>query len=221
MVWIVTITGGYDMSAFWSTVVGLVTGVLIGFTTDFFTSEDFKPVQETAKVSNSGAAINIITGFSFGLLSILPSVIGISIAMLIAYHVSEASGVISGIYGVGISAVGMLAISGMIVSADAYGPIVDNARGIAEMAGMGTMSSKKSGRAGFGRQYRQSHHERVLHQRGCFDRAGIVCRLCRSGRSARRSIGDQPAQPIGGSRCVVGSYDSSHFQRSHHAFGDA
>jgi K(+)-stimulated pyrophosphate-energized sodium pump len=136
MIWVLVITGGYDISAFWAALVGLITGVVIGFTTEFFTSEDFKPVKETAKVSNSGAAITIITGFSYGLLSILPSVIGIVIAMLIAYNVAEASGVISGIYGIGIAAVGMLAISGMIVSSDAYGPIVDNARGIAEMAGM-------------------------------------------------------------------------------------
>ncbi len=137
MVLVLVLVGGFDISVFWSTAVGLITGVLIGFTTEYFTSEDFKPVLETAKVSDSGAAITIITGFSYGLLSIIPSVIGIVIAMLVAYHVSEASGVITGIYGIGISAVGMLAISGMIVSADAYGPIVDNARGIAEMAGMG------------------------------------------------------------------------------------
>jgi len=136
MVAILVFTGGYNISVLWSTLVGLVTGVVIGFTTEYFTSDEFKPVQQTAKVSGSGAAINIITGFSYGLLSILPSVIGIVIAMLISYNIAEASGVISGIYGIGISAVGMLAISGMIVSSDAYGPIVDNARGIAEMAGM-------------------------------------------------------------------------------------
>ena len=136
MVAVLVIVGDYDMSLLWATLVGLVTGVLIGFTTEFFTSEDFKPVLETAKVSGSGAAINIITGFSYGLLSILPSVVGIVIAMLVSYNVAESSGVVSGIYGIGISAVGMLAISGMIVSSDAYGPIVDNARGIAEMAGM-------------------------------------------------------------------------------------
>jgi len=136
MVSVLVVMGGYDMSLLWSTLVGLITGVIIGFTTEFFTSEDFKPVLETARVSNSGAAINIITGFSYGLLSIFPSVVGIVIAMLVSYNLAEASGVISGIYGIGISAVGMLAISGMIVSSDAYGPIVDNARGIAEMAGM-------------------------------------------------------------------------------------
>jgi len=136
MVTALVLLGGYDLSTLWSTLIGLIVGVVVGFTTEYFTSEEYKPVQETARVSNSGAAITIITGFSYGLLSILPSVIGIVIATLVSFYISEASGVISGIYGIGISAVGMLSISGMIVSSDAYGPIVDNARGIAEMAGM-------------------------------------------------------------------------------------
>jgi K(+)-stimulated pyrophosphate-energized sodium pump len=136
MVVVLVITGGYDLSVMWSTLVGLTMGVIIGFTTEYFTSDEYMPVQETAKVSASGAAITIITGLSYGLMSIIPSVIGIVIATLVAFFISQASGVISGVYGIGISAVGMLAVSGMIVSADAYGPIVDNARGIAEMAGM-------------------------------------------------------------------------------------
>lgn len=136
MVIVLVLTGGYDLSVLWSTLIGLTTGVVIGFTTEFFTSDEYKPVQETARVSSSGAAITIITGFSYGLMSIIPSIVGIVIAMLISFFISEASGVISGVYGIGISAVGMLAVSGMIVSSDAYGPIVDNARGIAEMAGM-------------------------------------------------------------------------------------
>ena len=135
MVVVLVLVGGYDLSILWSTLVGLTTGVVIGNTTEYFTDE-YKPVRETAKVSRSGAAITIINGFSYGLLSIFPSIVGIVIATLISFYVSEASGVVSGIYGIGISAVGMLAVSGMIVSADAYGPIVDNARGIAEMAGM-------------------------------------------------------------------------------------
>ncbi len=127
--------GNYNIGVLWSTLIGIGTGVVIGFTSDYFTSDDHKPVLETAKVSGSGSAINIITGFSYGLISIVPSVIGIVIATLGSYYLSEASG-LSGIYGVGVAAVGMLSISGMIVSSDAYGPIVDNARGIAEMAGM-------------------------------------------------------------------------------------
>ena len=124
-----------NIGIIWTTLTGLIIGVVIGFTSDYFTSESYKPVLETAKVSESGAAINIITGFSYGLVSIVPSVIGIAVATLLSYYLAQSSG-LSGIYGIGISAVGMLSISGMIVSADAYGPIVDNARGIAEMAGM-------------------------------------------------------------------------------------
>jgi K(+)-stimulated pyrophosphate-energized sodium pump len=124
-----------NIGVLWSTLIGLITGVIIGFTSDYFTSEAHKPVYETARVSDSGAAINIITGYSYGLVSIVPSVIGIAVATLLSYFIAQSSG-LPGIYGIGISAVGMLSISGMIVSADAYGPIVDNARGIAEMAGM-------------------------------------------------------------------------------------
>ncbi|MEA3340056.1 MAG: sodium/proton-translocating pyrophosphatase, partial [Chloroflexota bacterium] len=114
---------------------GLVTGVVVGLTSNYYTSSDFRPVIETARVSGSGAAITIITGFSYGLISVIPSIIGIVVATLLSYYLAELSG-LNGFYGVGISAVGMLSISGMIVSSDAYGPIVDNARGIAEMAGM-------------------------------------------------------------------------------------
>lgn len=137
LVAIVVLITGADLGVLWATLAGLITGVVIGFTSDYFTGDDRPPVVETAKVSDSGSAINIITGFSYGLISIVPSVIGIVAATLIAYYLADQSSVINGVYGVGIAAVGMLAISGMIVSSDAYGPIVDNARGIAEMAGMG------------------------------------------------------------------------------------
>jgi K(+)-stimulated pyrophosphate-energized sodium pump len=131
----VVLLGDFNMGVLWATLAGLVTGVVVGYTTDYFTSVDTRPVFETARVSGSGAAINIITGYSYGLVSVIPSVIGIAVATLLSYYLAEAAGM-AGIYGVGISAVGMLAVSGMIVSSDAYGPIVDNARGIAEMAGM-------------------------------------------------------------------------------------
>ena len=131
----VVLLGGYNLGVLWPTLAGLATGIVIGFTSDYFTSSENRPVLETASVSGSGAAINIITGFSYGLISIVPSIIGIALATLISYYLAERSG-LSGVYGVGISAVGMLSISGMIVSSDAYGPIVDNARGIAEMSGM-------------------------------------------------------------------------------------
>jgi len=135
MVVALVLLGGYNVGVLWATLAGLTTGVIIGFTSDYFTAEGKMPVQETARVSESGAAINIITGFSYGLISIVPSIIGIVAATLVSYYLGQAYG-IDGVYCVGVSAVGMLAVSGMIVSSDAYGPIVDNARGIAEMAGM-------------------------------------------------------------------------------------
>ena len=135
MLLVLVFLGHVNMAIFWSAFVGIVAGVLIGFTSDYFTDDQHKPVQQTAKESTSGSAITIITGFSYGLISILPSILGVVIATLISFNVTQASG-LPGVYGIGVAAVGMLAISGMIVSADAYGPIVDNARGIAEMAGL-------------------------------------------------------------------------------------
>lgn len=135
LVAILTLTGDYNMGVLWATLAGIIAGLVIGFSSDYFTSCEHNPVCNTAKVSGSGAAITIICGYSYGLISIVPSIIGIVIATLASYYLAEMSGM-SGIYGVGISAVGLLSVSGMVVSADAYGPIVDNARGIAEMAGM-------------------------------------------------------------------------------------
>jgi len=116
-------------------VIGLGAGVIIGITTDYFTSIDKTPVIKTAEASQTGAAVNIITGFSYGLLSIFPPLLGIALASFGAYTVAEAYGV-SGVYGIGMAAVGMLSIVGMIVAGDAFGPIADNAGGIAEQAGL-------------------------------------------------------------------------------------
>ncbi len=122
--------------AIWGTaVIGLLAGVIIGITTDYFTSIDRPPAIKTAEAAQTGAAINIITGFSYGLISIVPPLLGIAVAATGAYFLAEASG-ISGVYGVGMSAIGMLSIVGMIVASDAYGPIVDNAKGIAEQSGL-------------------------------------------------------------------------------------
>jgi K(+)-stimulated pyrophosphate-energized sodium pump len=125
---------GINVAAFWASLAGLLAGIIIGLTTDYYTSIDQQMVKNTAEASQTGTAINILTGFSYGLLSIVPPILGIVIATLVSYFVSEAMGM-SGLYGISIAAVGMLSITGMIVSSDAYGPIVDNAQGIAEMSG--------------------------------------------------------------------------------------
>ena len=127
----------YPVQIWGSLTVGLLAGIIIGITTDYFTSIDRFPARRTAEASQTGAAINIITGFSYGLVSMFPPLIGIGIASAVAYFICELGiGAGFGVYGVGMSAVGMLSIVGMIVAGDAYGPIVDNSKGIAEQAGM-------------------------------------------------------------------------------------
>jgi len=118
------------LGIFYATIAGLIAGIVIGITSDFFTAISSRFVKNIAEAAKSGAAINILTGFSYGLLSIVPPIIGICIATIVAWS-------FAGTYGIAMSAVGMLSITGIIVSADAYGPIVDNAKGIAEMSNLG------------------------------------------------------------------------------------
>jgi K(+)-stimulated pyrophosphate-energized sodium pump len=119
-----------DIGIFYAIMSGLITGIIIGITSDYYTSSDKSPTLNTARSSQTGAAINILMGFSYGSISILPPLIGIAAAALVSYY-------FAGLFGVAMSAVGMLSITGMIVSADAYGPIVDNAKGIAEQSRLG------------------------------------------------------------------------------------
>ncbi len=128
---------GYPLEIWGALTVGLVAGIIIGITTDYYTSIDRMPAKRTARSSQTGAAINIITGFSYGLVSMFPPLLGIGVASAAAYFICELGvGAGFGVYGVGMSAVGMLSIVGMIVAGDAYGPIVDNSKGIAEQSGM-------------------------------------------------------------------------------------
>ena len=133
---------GYPWEIWGAAAVGLIAGVIIGVTTDYFTSEDKAPVIKTAEASKSGPAINIITGFSYGLRSVILPLIGIGIAAAIAYKlvsplgVSSVDAVAFGVFGISMAAVGMLSIVGLTVSNDAYGPIVDNAKGVAEQSGL-------------------------------------------------------------------------------------
>jgi K(+)-stimulated pyrophosphate-energized sodium pump len=116
--------------------VGLIAGVIIGMTSDYFTSEDKPPVLNTAKASVTGTATNIITGFSYGLLSVFPPLLGIGAASMVAYFLCAPLGPGYALFGIAMAALGMLSIVGLIVSNDAYGPIVDNSRGIAMQGGL-------------------------------------------------------------------------------------
>jgi K(+)-stimulated pyrophosphate-energized sodium pump len=124
-------------------IVGLSAGIVIGVTSDYFTSEDKAPVLKTAEASESGPALTILTGFSYGLRSIIFPLIGIAVAAALAYKLCYPLGGLDAsacelyaVYGIAMAALGMLSIVGLTVSNDAYGPIVDNSRGIAEQAGL-------------------------------------------------------------------------------------
>ena len=123
---------------FWgASFIGLMVGVIIGIATDYFTDDSKKPVHMVAKASRLGPPFTILTGISYGFLSVLPAMVGIGISALASYMLCAPMGEGYGMFGIAMAAVGMLSIVGMIVSNDAYGPIVDNARGLAEMGDLG------------------------------------------------------------------------------------
>ncbi len=117
--------------------VGLLVGVIIGITTDYFTDDSKPIVQKVARASRSGSAFTVLSGVSYGFISALPAMIGIAVSALTAYRLCAPLGGDYAMFGIAMAAVGMLSIVGMIISNDAYGPIVDNARGLAEMGGLG------------------------------------------------------------------------------------
>jgi K(+)-stimulated pyrophosphate-energized sodium pump len=125
----VFLSADLSMGVFIATVAGLLAGGLIGKITEYYTSADYKPTQEISKASQTGTATNIIQGISTGMLSTMLPIFVIVIAILLAYK-------FAGLYGIALAAVGMLSTTGMTVAVDAYGPIADNAGGIAEMSGL-------------------------------------------------------------------------------------
>ncbi len=136
---IVTLVFRFEIRFWLATFIGMLAGAVIGFTSELFTSDNGKPVRLVAKASQSGPAFTIISGFSYGLLSTFPPLIGIGAAALAAYKICDvpALGQQAPLLGISLAAMGMLSVVGMIISNDAYGPIVDNARGLAEMGQLG------------------------------------------------------------------------------------
>lgn len=126
-----------NLNAFVSVVVGLAVGLIIARITEYYTSDAYKPVRQIAKESETGAATNIISGLSVGMMSTALPMIILAAGVIIAFYASNGSADAGqGLYGIALAAVGMLSTAGMTIAVDAYGPVADNAGGIAEMCGL-------------------------------------------------------------------------------------
>ena len=139
---VITIIAGFFLSnyiigsykPFIAIVSGLVVGLVISKITEYYTSGDYAPVKKIAQESETGASTNIIGGLSVGMMSTAGPIVVIAIGILVAYYLAGgATNSIEGLYGISLAAVGMLSTAGMTIAVDAYGPIADNAGGIAEM----------------------------------------------------------------------------------------
>ena len=128
---------GFSWRIWGAAAVGLLVGVIIGITTDYFTDDSQPIVRQVAHASKSGPAFTILSGTSYGFISAMPAMVGIAVSALVSYKLCAPMGEGYAVFGIAMAAVGMLSIVGMIISNDAYGPIVDNARGLAEMGGLG------------------------------------------------------------------------------------
>ncbi len=127
---ITSILGMAGISVFYALLSGLVAGIVIGLVTEFYTSDKRGPTQSIAKASQTGPATNIIAGISVGMQSTVVPIFAVCAAIGLSYY-------FAGLYGIAIAAVGMLSTLGITLASDTYGPVADNAAGIAEMAGMG------------------------------------------------------------------------------------
>ncbi len=142
----VTLSLGWEnIGIYFSLLSGLIAGVIIGFSTEYYTSQQYNPTKEIAKQAKTGAATVMIAGLAGGMKSTVIPVIAIAIATIAAFVLAGGStNPAVGLFGVGIAAVGMLSTLGITLSTDAYGPVADNAGGIAEMSGLPASVRKKT-----------------------------------------------------------------------------
>ena len=136
LVWF-CLEGAKSIGIYFAILAGLISGVLIGQSTEYFTSDTYRPTKHLAAKSQTGSATIIIGGLGLGMLSTLLPIIIVAVCILVAYFAAGGKGDANlGLYGIALSAVGMLSTLGITLATDAYGPVADNAGGIAEMAGL-------------------------------------------------------------------------------------
>jgi len=131
------VLGPEGIGVYYAVIAGLLAGVVIGLASEYYTSAHFKPTQSIAEAAQRGAATNLITGLSVGMFSTAIPLLTVCVAIFISHY-------FAGIYGISIAAVGMLATLGITLAADCYGPVADNAAGIAEMTGLGVEVRKRA-----------------------------------------------------------------------------
>lgn len=132
---IIFVTG--SPSLFWAFLAGLLAGVAIGYSTEFYTSAKRKPTKNLALAARTGAATNIIEGLALGMQSTVVPILAVGGAILLSHY-------FGGLYGIAIAAVGMLSTLGITLASDTYGPVADNAAGIAEMADLGSVVRRRA-----------------------------------------------------------------------------
>lgn len=134
-----------NSNVFWAVISGLIAGVLIGFFTEYYTSDSYNPTKKLSASSETGSATIIIDGIALGMASTAIPVIIIGISIIVSFFTAGGNTSFeSGLYGVGLSAVGMLSTLGITLATDAYGPVADNAGGIAEMSGLPEMVRERT-----------------------------------------------------------------------------
>ena len=139
------VLGQKYMGLYFAVLSGLVAGILIGVVTEYFTSDTYKPTKKLSDTSETGPATIIIGGLSLGMKSTVFPVLIVAVSVLVSYFVSGGGQAYDmGLYGIGLSAVGMLSTLGITLATDAYGPVADNAGGIAEMAHLGEDVRKRT-----------------------------------------------------------------------------
>lgn len=134
---VIWLLGKENIGLYFAILAGLIAGVLIGKATEYYTSETYRPTKKLAAKSETGSATTIIGGLSLGMLSTAMPIVIVAVCVLIAYFIAGGNANASnGLYGIALAAVGMLSTLGITLATDAYGPVADNAGGIAEMSGM-------------------------------------------------------------------------------------